>query len=318
VTEKNTLSWPTEGAFGVIQNNFESQYKGNNFSEISKSYRKAGYEDNDHFHAIKNNNPTIDWHKKFQAITNAYIEPNVKNVIWRMIAGKLYLGNIAHCYLNSINRPLWAKNFEYCPYCPSRTFTKSTTEHQIWSCPSVRPFWEKIRDLFVKLDIPFPIHTFNDLITFFHIDDVKSLTNTFRNQLIFNAIYSIWVLYNGLIRNLPQMDAQEYTSYVHSLTSKITHRYNSLNHHSFLCLPYISQTIAFRSHAQGNSDPTKNALQARYQQLQPYLAFDPTSIDNSIKHAYTNTWCKNFILAHFHTNMVVFCPLPAPPPSAPS
>ena len=134
---------------------------------ISKSYRKAGYEDNDHFHAIKNNNPTIDWHKKFQAITNAYIEPNVKNVIWRMIAGKLYLGNIAHCYLNSINRPLWAKNFEYCPYCPSRTFTKSTTEHQIWSCPSVRPFWEKIRDLFVKLDIPFPIHTFNDLITFF-------------------------------------------------------------------------------------------------------------------------------------------------------
>ena len=82
----------------------------NNFSEISKSYRKvstkAGYEDNDHFHAIKNNNPTIDWHKKFQAITNAYIEPNVKNVIWRMIAGKLYLGNIAHCYLNSINSGL--------------------------------------------------------------------------------------------------------------------------------------------------------------------------------------------------------------------
>jgi hypothetical protein len=76
---------------------------------VARNFRKTGYEDNDHFATIKNNNPTIDWHKKFQAIKNAYVESNVKNVIWRMIAGKLYLGNIAFDYLTFRKRPLYAQ-----------------------------------------------------------------------------------------------------------------------------------------------------------------------------------------------------------------
>ena len=317
ITEKNTLSWPTEGSFGIIQNSYETHHKGNTFSAVARNFRKTGYEDNDHFATIKSNNPTIDWHKKFQAIKNAYVESNVKNVIWRMIAGKLYLGNIAFDYLTFRKRPLYAQPYEHCPYCPTRTHTKSTIEHQIWSCPSVQPFWKYIRDLFVRLDIPFPIHAFNDLITFFNINDVKSLTNTFRNQLIFNAVYSIWIQYNTIMRTHTTMDAHEFDSYVATLTSKTIDKYNSVNRHSFLSLPYISQSIAFRSHAQGNADPTRNALQARYQQLQPYLAFNPESIDESTKTAYTTTWCKQNILANFHTNKVVFCPLLAPPQPQP-
>ena len=49
----------TEGSFGVLQEQYNSEYKGNNFRDISKNYRNQSYEDNDHFHNIKQANPHI-------------------------------------------------------------------------------------------------------------------------------------------------------------------------------------------------------------------------------------------------------------------
>ena len=65
-----------------------------------------------------------DWHKQFQAISHSYIETKMKNTIWRIIAGKLYLGDIAQKYLIFRKKPQVALKYEYCPYC-SNTFTKS-------------------------------------------------------------------------------------------------------------------------------------------------------------------------------------------------
>ena len=47
----------------------------------------------------------MNWHKRFQAITHAYIETKMKNTIWRLITGKLYLGDIAQNYLISRKKP---------------------------------------------------------------------------------------------------------------------------------------------------------------------------------------------------------------------
>ena len=52
----------------------------------------------------------------------------MKNTIWRLIAGKLYLGDIAQKYLILRKKPQVALKYEYCPYC-SNTFTKSTIIH---------------------------------------------------------------------------------------------------------------------------------------------------------------------------------------------
>ena len=111
----------------------------------------------------------------------------MKNTTWRLITGKLYLGDIAQKYPIFRKKPQAALKYECRPYC-SNTFIKSTIQHQLWECPCIQKFWTLIRNLFSQLDITFPLNSFNDLITFFSLEDIKSLKSTFKNQLIFNLI----------------------------------------------------------------------------------------------------------------------------------
>ena len=175
-----------------------------------------------------------------------------------------------------------------------------------------------IHGLFNQLNIPFPLTSFNDIVTFFTLDDIKNLHSTFRNQLILNGLYAIWAEYSHLtfeFTKFHQMDAPELETYISLLVQRIVNRYNSLNHHSFLSLPYIHQDIAFRSHIKGNLDPTKAALQARFYQLKPFLNFNSFNITPAIRQAYLDTWCKHSILGSFQNNKVIFHPLPPPQPS---
>ena len=190
-------------------------------------------------------------------------------------------------YLDFRKKPQATLNYEYCPYCPSNTYTKSTIQHQLWECPCIQNFWALIHNLFDQLSIPFPLSSFNDIVTFFSLNDVKSLQATFKNQLILNGLFAIWAEYSHLtweFTKYHQMDAPELETYINSLTQRIVNRYNSLNHRSFLSLPYIYQDIAFRSHTKGNLDPTKAALQARFYQLKPFLNFDPYNVTPNIRH----------------------------------
>ena len=116
----------------------------------------------------KQANPHLNWHIKFQAISHSYLETKVKNGLWRAIVGKLYLGDIALKYLQSRNNPN-ASKYEYCPYCPSSSLKKSTIQHQLWECPCIQNFWKHIHNLFIQLNMPFPLTSFNDIITFFQI-----------------------------------------------------------------------------------------------------------------------------------------------------
>ena len=78
-------------------------------------------------------------------------------------------------------------------------------------------FWTLIRDLFSKLDITFPLNSFNDLITFFCLDDIKKLESTFKNQLVFNGIFSIWAESTKLMHEFHtfnQMNAPEIDAYI--------------------------------------------------------------------------------------------------------
>lgn len=72
--------------------------------------------------------------KAFRALISvlhaSYIETKMKNTIWRLITGKLYLGGIAQKYLIFRKKPQAAIKYEYCPYC-SNTFNKSTIQHQL-------------------------------------------------------------------------------------------------------------------------------------------------------------------------------------------
>ena len=183
------------------------------------------------------------------------------------------------------------------PHFRPRTGLHST--HAFWECPCIQKFWTLIRNLFSKLDITFPLNSFNDLITFFSLEDIKSLKSTFKNQLIFNGIFSIWAEYTKLMHEFHtfnQMDALELDAYIDDLTPRLVNRYNTQNHHSFLSLPYIHQDIHFRSHIKGNPDLTKSALQARFYQLKPFLNFNPDIITPEIQNAYLTTWCKNSVL----------------------
>ena len=101
------MPWRDECFYGILQSKYSSPHSGSTFTMISKNYRKHGYLDNEAFSSIKQRNDGINWHKKMQAITHAYIQPKIKDVVWRLIVGKLYMATNAHSFLNQIDREEW-------------------------------------------------------------------------------------------------------------------------------------------------------------------------------------------------------------------
>ena len=232
--------------------------------------------------------------------------------MWRLIAGKLYMAHQARNFLVAINREPWSHKYEVCPYCHTSRIP-STIEHQLWSCPALATFWSRVKDTFRRLDIHFPITNFNDFITFFALSDSHDLTASFRNNLVFNAIYAIHSEFHELMHKWDDLSASEFQDYLDQREANLIHRYNALNHKSLMSYPHTARDIAFRSHMKGNSDPTKSALQVRYRYLQPHLNVDLTSLSPSMERSFNLTWAKNSVLAKIVSRRIHFLPLPTPP-----
>ena len=62
------------------------------------------------------------------------------------------------------------------------------------------------------------------------LEDIKNLESTFKNQLIFNGIFSIWAEYTSLMHEFhifSQMNALETDTYIDNLTQRLINRYNT-------------------------------------------------------------------------------------------
>ena len=171
-----------------------------------------------------------------------------------------------------------------------------------------------MKDTFRRLDLHFPIMTFKDFVTFFTLEDTQNLTSTFRNDLIFNAVYAIHSEFHDLMHSWDKLTHRsDFEDYLEKRLSRLVHLYNKYNHNSLISLPQTAQDIAFRSHAKGNSDPTKSALQVRYRYLQPHMDANLSNLSTQNEKAFNHTWTKHSVLAKIVSRQIHFLPLPVPP-----
>ena len=147
-------------------------------------------------------------------------------------------------------------------------------------------------------------------MTFFTLSDSRNLNMTFRNDLVLNAIYAIHSEFHDLMHKWDKLSATEFEDYLDHRNANLVQRYNALNYKSLIALPHTAQDIVFRSHAKGNSDPTKSALQVRYRYLQPHLNVDLANLSPSMEHSFNCTWAKNSVLATIVSHKIHFQPLP--------
>ena len=290
------------------------------FSSISKNFRNkycpakhssnhlTEHEASEHFANLCASSPHINWDKRFKYLSQCRYNPLTKNLFWRIPTNNLYMSERAADHLSSINKEDEAEKYKFCPYCQTQTL--SSLSHQFWDCPCVKPFWSTVFDLLHSHNLPNPITSFSDLCTFTSPESSKDITLLYRDDLLSNAVFSIWTAYNDLMWSWGSLDRESFNNHVNSLYDTLIKKYNILNYQSFLLLPHHVRYIKnINSHA-SNTHSNTNGLLVKYHLLQPTPVFDLAFLEDDYHHAYSITWCKCNTLAKFVDNKPCFCALP--------
>ena len=180
--------------YGIKIGYYTTHIKGNNYKDLSKKCRNDT-------HAVKHEEferwcmhyPSLDWKKLSQNIHKSRIHTTIKNVIWKIITGKLYMGSVAYFYLHKQhNHPWFTDNYIKCPFCPEII---STYKHQFWTCPHAVNLWSEVRNILGQYDnVTVKLESYYDIIHHniqYNINKDKSVIYHFTNEIITNAIYAI-------------------------------------------------------------------------------------------------------------------------------
>ena len=297
----NHLSWTSECFYGIRQGCYTSPFGSTNFSSISKNFRKkycfptknstlTQHEVSHHFANICTTHPDINWNKKLRALAEARSDSKPKNTLWRIISDNLYVGPKAATFLRRKKLNDAADKYDHCPYCQHRV--PSSLKHQFWECPHVRPFWNTVSTLFASHNLPSAPRSFDDIYMFIDSANTNDLLLLFRDDLLYNAIFSIWYEYNHIMRHMTRFSDDEYRSRVTHLSDHLIDKFNSLNRRSFLLVPYHVQYLINRRSASSNSRSTSSGLLVRYHLIQSPLSFDLDNLSDNVIDAYSRTWCK--------------------------
>ena len=310
----NHMSWHNECFFGIRQGLYISPFglPAAEFSSISKNFRHnhcfvnnsltlTTHESSHYFSHICALHPGVDWHKQFQTLNANSSSPRCKNVIWRIITDNLFLGERAAQYLQQRRRPELSDSYLRCPYCSA----PSSLPHQFWECPCVKPFWQLVNSTLSQHGLA-TINCFTDIHSFFAITNKSDITSLFRNDLIYNAIFTIWYNYNSLMRHITNdtLTDHELQEWINTIQSQYIHKFNSLNHESYLLLPsYVRHIIYLRT----------GVTCTRERLAQPPTTIVIDTFTTEVNNAYTITWCKCDILGTFVLTKPVFKTLPTLP-----
>ena len=113
----------------------------------------------------------MNWKNVIKGIKSARVTANIKNVIWRIIIGKLFMGINAYEYLDKMKKydnTKYKDKFRYCPYCEHDI--ESTYEHQFWECDTVQAFWDIVKKLFDNINNSY-YHELNHKVFIFYFPE---------------------------------------------------------------------------------------------------------------------------------------------------
>ena len=281
--------------------------KSKSYSVAARKYRNSFSDYNPKIerwraHAHDTNN----WNEIISIIHMARALPHVRNFVWRLMTGKLFCADDANNYLikiqgfrsQSLTLTQITSCHAKCHTCPTHNHT---LEHVFWSCVVVKEYWVKVRNLYDNMGHAFPLDQWQDLVESFDIKEVRSVKGIFHQELLWNALYAIWIQYNKVVSLMQESmeggrspwQNEGLIEILDEWTSKTFDIYINLLSRCVVLLPSHVQAVEDDYMYRHNTDAGKQGRIARQIELshKPITKLD--SIGDYFIKAYENTWCKN-------------------------
>ena len=139
---------------GLRLGNYTTHHSATTFRDSARLYRRHGYGFvTPALSALAAHMPHVNFKVVSRALLHSRVSKRVTDFLWRLITGKLFMGEDAFTYLTRRSMvPHLRDKYQFCPYCPVQT--RATQQHLIWDCPSLSGYWRLIRQLMSNLQLP--------------------------------------------------------------------------------------------------------------------------------------------------------------------
>ena len=294
-TRDETASWILDSYYGLVPKTYSPPYWRGTHKNICKQYRARQHESNPsllEWERAASEPNGIEWHKQMRGLVHAFVEPRIRVNLWKLFNDRLYCGQVAHDYLNSINSPL-ANSYSYCPVCVGHV--PATYKHLFWDCPIINSFWVIVQSLYQRMGSKSPINSYYDLCTFIDRNHMNDIVMVVEDEIIYNTFDAIWCTYCHILSIIndtsnPSRD-EEWTELISTYLHHLITHFNKSNKHSSLMLPYhlhaVETQVAYEHKTgQAKTHHLKDLA------LQPNFITKPNDLNNSQVQAYQKTWAR--------------------------
>ena len=124
-----------------------------------------------------------------RGLVHAFVEPRIRVNLWKLFNDRLYCGQVAHDYLNSINSPL-ANSYSYCPICAGHV--PATYKHLFWDCPMINSFWIIVQNLHQRMGSESRVNSYYDRATFIDRNHMNDIVMLMEDEMIYNTFDAAW------------------------------------------------------------------------------------------------------------------------------
>ena len=206
VSRKAINSWLLDPYFGFAPKTYAPPYWNGTHKNICKKYRTLGFTKNEELTQWEvRAGCEINWHHKFRGLVHAFVDSRIRIMFWKLFTNRLYAGETAHKYLTDSNKlPEFRDNYEFCPVCDG--YTKASYQHLFWDCPSVSKYWLLIKKECTNMGFTSPINEYADFIKFIDRTHCNNIVLVFKDELMYNAVYSIYCVYIALMKIINSTD----------------------------------------------------------------------------------------------------------------
>ena len=287
---------------GLRLGNYTTHHSATTFRDSARLYRRHGYGFvTPALSALAAHMPHVNLKVVSRALLHSRVSKRVTDFLWRLITGKLFMGEDAFTYLTRRSMvPHLRDKYQFCPYCPVQT--RATQQHLIWDCPSLSGYWRLIRQLMSNLQLPRlalaqSVDSVSGLLSFITKESNSNIRSIMEYEVVFLSLYSVFAVYTDTTMKIANSnngvgDPGEMVTHCNTVVNTVLQRFDQKCHECMLTLPYHIRSV-------DNMDAFDRALGGRkpisvmYIALQPPPCFDINDLSPSLVGAFSTTWCSN-------------------------
>ena len=156
-----------------------------------------------------------------------------------------------------------------------------------------------------------PIQSYSDFITFIDRDHCNDIQSVFKDEIMFNSIYTIYCVNIDLMKIVnSQMEDRDdkWQFYIDNYLYKLLTKLNKFNKDSAYNLPYQNRAVIDQVAYEHQVGLAKNVL-LKQQTLRPSLTLNRKELSTDMIEIYEKTWASGNILGYIHNHQYFYLPI---------